>query len=65
MALANKLSAKSPLFPVVIVAVIILVVVIVGLIGWKTVGGGTDSERVPIDINKVKEDFKKNGMGHN
>lgn len=59
------MTEQSKLSPAVIVAAILVVVVIIGYFGWKTVRGGTDSERVPVDINKVKESFKQNGLGHN
>ncbi len=62
--MANSVSAKSPLSPAVIVAVLVVVVVILGYFGWKAVGGETSSDRVPIDIKKVRENFQQNGIGH-
>ncbi len=60
---ANPAKATVP--PAVIVIVIVVVLAIAGFIGWKSVGGGASNERVPIDMNKVKESLKQNGFGHN
>ncbi len=47
----------------VIVAAIVIVLALVGMFGWRTIKSGGQTEKVPIDINKIKEDFQKNGMG--
>ena len=65
MTLPNRISTKSQLPPAVIVTIIVVVVVLLGFFGWKTIGGIANSERVPVDVNTVKESIKENGFGHN
>jgi len=63
--MAGANAAKTAVSPAVIVIAIIVLLVILGFVGWKSVGGGASGERVPVDMNKVKENIKQNGFGHN
>jgi hypothetical protein len=54
-------NAKTPLPVWVPVVAIIVVVVIVAAIGWKVLGGG-GSDRVPVSVEKVKEQIRQGGI---
>jgi hypothetical protein len=62
--LANRIASGAPLPLAVIVVVALIVVVFLGWLGWRTVGGSGGAERVPVDMNKVREQIKEHGFGH-
>jgi hypothetical protein len=65
MGVANRTSTGGSVSPALVAAVIAVVVVLIGFIAWKTVGGGSsDSDRVKIDPNTLKQQIQQNGIGH-
>ncbi len=63
--MANRTSTGGSVSPALVAAVIAVVVVLIGFIAWKTVGGGSsDSDRVKIDPNTLKQQIQQNGIGH-
>jgi hypothetical protein len=56
-------SARQTIpIPVVIISIVV-VLALVGFFAWRTISKAGEPERVKVDINKVREDFQKNGMG--
>jgi len=62
--MGNQPGSRPVVRPMVFAVVVIVVLLFLGYLGWRNLGSGAGTERVPIDINKIRASFKQNGIGH-
>lgn len=62
--MANSGTSKGKLPVAILIAAIVLIVAVVSLFGWRAVNNTGESEKVKVDVNKIRDNVKSTGFGH-